>query len=118
MTEHWVHLVERVHSTLQLGGRHTHLFGDRPHGGSIVRKELMQRRVQQTHGDRKSLHGGEDSGEILALVREQFLEGLASIGFGLGQDHLSHRHDAIAFKEHVFGPGQTDALGTEISGTL
>ena len=31
---------------------------------------------------------------------------------------FADRHDAIAFKEHVLGPGQTDAFGTELDGFL
>jgi glycerol kinase len=32
----------------------------------------------------------------------------------VGQDHLAHRGDAVALKEHVLGAAQADALGAEV----
>jgi len=106
----------------------------------------MQRRVQQTHRHGQARHRGEDAFEIAALERQQllqsafelvldlgvlFLDGLPGrVVFGGGkllqigriiigrQDHLPHRPDAVAFKEHVLGARQTDALGAEIPGPL
>ena len=45
---------------------------------------------------------------------------LASAAFAvldvLGEDHLAHRVDAVAFEEHVLGAAQADADGAERDG--
>jgi hypothetical protein len=46
-------------------------------------------------------------GRILARPRAGLLV--------VGQDHLAHRHDAIAFEEHVLGAAEPDALGAELA---
>ena len=33
--------------------------------------------------------------------------------FGIGKNHLAHRVDAIAFKEHVLGAAEADAIRSE-----
>ena len=33
----------------------------------------------------------------------------------VGQDHLAHRHDAVALEEHVLGAAEPDALGAELA---
>jgi hypothetical protein len=63
-----------------------------------------------------ALEFGEDADEILALVGEEFGERLFAIVGLLGQDHLAHGIDAIAFEEHVFGAAEADAGGAEGDG--
>ena len=35
--------------------------------------------------------------------------------FGIGQDHLAHRDDAVGVEEHVLGAAKPDAFGAEFA---
>ena len=84
----------------------------------LVRQELVQRRIEQANRDRQAVHRLEDADEILALMRQQVLQGDAAFLFVLRQDHRPHVLDAVAFEEHVLGAAQADALGAELAGPL
>ena len=73
----------------------------------------MQRRVEQADRDRQAGHDLEQIGEVLPLHRQQLGERGAPAFFGLGEDHLAHRDDALALEEHVLGAAQADAFGAE-----
>ena len=47
------------------------------------------------------------------MVREQFLDGFAAVGFVVGEDHFAHCVDAVALEEHVLGAAQSDACRAE-----
>ena len=79
---------------------------------------FVQRRVEQTDRDGQAFHGLENTDEILALNRQQFLQGLAAIRFILRDNHLAHRLDTLAAKEHVLCPAKSDALGSEVARPL
>ena len=51
----------------------------------------------------------EDAQEVLALVRQQLRERFLARVHVVGQDHLAHGVDAVAFEEHVLGAGEADA---------
>jgi len=73
----------------------------------------VQRRVEEANRRRESLQRLEDAEEVAALIREELGEGgLAGVD-GVGEDHLAHGVDAVAFEEHVLGAGQADAGGAE-----
>jgi hypothetical protein len=79
----------------------------------------VQRRIEQANRHRQPLHRGEDADEVLALVRQQLrAPSRVFAGGGVGQDHLAHRADAIAFEEHVLGAAEADALGAELARPL
>jgi hypothetical protein len=52
---------------------------------------------------RPSSQLGEDAGEVLALVGEEFRQGFLTAFEGGGEDHLAHGIYAVAFEEHVLG---------------
>jgi len=73
----------------------------------------VERGIQEADGHRVALEGAEDAGEIIPLVGEDLGEGdLAGLD-GLGEDHLAHGVDAVAFEEHVLGAAEADAAGAE-----
>ena len=69
----------------------------------VVRQELVQRRIEEADGRREAFQRLEDADEVLALIRQQLGERLFARLERLGEDHLAHRVDAIAFEEHVLG---------------
>ena len=73
----------------------------------------MERRVEQADGGGQAFQLGEDAGEVLALVGEEFGEGCLTAFEGSGEDHLAHGVDAVALEEHVLRAGESDAGGTE-----
>ena len=96
---------------LRLGAKRLRDFGNL---GLAMRQEFMQRRVEQTDGDRQPLHDLEQLGEVAALHRQDLGERRAARLLRIGEDHLAHREDAVGIEEHVFGAAQSDALGAEL----
>ncbi len=113
VAQHGVELVQGLDLGLDLLDGDAHGLGHFLLAGFIVRQELVQRRVQEADGRRAAIQGLEDADEVLALERQQLGQGLFAAGDVIGQDHLAHRDDAVAFEEHVLGAGQADALGAE-----
>ena len=115
MTEHRVGLAQRFHDVRQF------LPGDVQSAGqqlgllSAVRQELVQRRVEQPDGHRKTIHGLEDPLEVGPLHGKQLVERAAAPGLIVRHDHLAHRRDALTLEEHVLRAAQADALGAEAS---
>ena len=73
------------------------------HLGVRVGQELVQRRIEQADRHRQARHDGEELPEVLALDRQQLVERRAAAGLVVREDHLAHRHDAVALEEHVLG---------------
>ena len=83
-----------------------------------VRQEFVERGVEQADRDGEPGHDAEEVGEVLALEREELVEGgFAARGVGR-HDHLADGADALGIEEHVFGAGQADAFGAELTGGL
>src|SRR5437867_3374931 len=66
-----------------------------------IRQELVQWRIERPDHDRIAVHGFEQAGEIRALHREQFREGLPAGLLIARQNHRLHVRDAIGGEEHV-----------------
>ena len=109
MAQHRVELVQLVHALGNFVGANAGLIGQRRLLRVVVRQEFMQRRIEEPNGGRQPLEFGEHAQEVLTLVREKFIERSLSIFGFVGQDHLAHGIDTIAFKKHVLGSAQPDA---------
>ncbi len=116
--KHRVGFVQGGHARLHDRGLDLEVLCDLGLSLGVVGQELVQRWVQQTHGDGQALHGFEDAFEVFTLVGQQLFEGGFAVGLILRQDHFPHRGDAITFEEHVLGAAEADAFGTEFAGTL
>ena len=79
------------------------------------RQELVQRRVEQTDGDRQPRHRLEDRFEVPLLHREQPVERLAASVLAVGEDHLAHDREPVLGHEHVLGPAEADPLRPELA---
>ena len=92
--------------------------------GTLVRDELVQRRVNQSDGDREAIHGFEDADEIAALERKQFVQGLDASLPVVGEDHFLDGALALVAplrlleigEEHVFRAAEANALCPELDG--
>src|SRR2546423_10474893 len=73
----------------------------------------MQRRIQQTNGDRKAGHLAEDADEVATLQRQKFFEGLLSGADAIGKNHLAHGSQTLIAKEHVLSAAQADAFSAK-----
>ena len=73
----------------------------------------MQRGIQRADHDRKSVHRLKQTGEILALHRQQFQQRLLTRLLVACQDHRLHVRNAVLGEEHVLGAAQADAFGAE-----
>ena len=116
VAEHGVELFERVNLGLHFFEGDAHLFGHNLLSGGLVRYELVQRGIEEADGHSIAVHGLEDAFKVAALHGEELGEGCAT-AFNVGsEDHLAHGLDAVAFKEHVLGAAEADALGAEFAG--
>ena len=80
---------------------------DRPAAPCVVRQEFVQRRIEETDRGRVAFQRLEDADEIFALIGQAASPGafLRSVDV-VGEDHLAHGVDAVAFEEHVLGAGR------------
>jgi len=108
--EHGVELVEFVHAGHDLLDGDADLLGEVELLLLAVGEELVERRVEEADGGGEAVEGFEDAKEVLALVGQELGEGSFAGGLGLGENHLAHGVDAVAFEEHVFGAGEADAF--------
>jgi len=63
----------------------------------------VQRRIEQTDGDRQPLHDVKNLDEVFLLHRLDFGERFAAAFLGISHDHLAHRSDALGIEEHMLG---------------
>ena len=68
-----------------------------------MREELVQRRVEEADGGREAFERLEDADEVFLLVGQQLGERLLPVLDVVGENHLAHGVDAVAFEEHVLG---------------
>ena len=118
VAQHGVELMERFDLCLDFAHRHLHLPCHLLLVFFFMRNKFMEGRIKEADGDAESLHRLEDAVEIFPLHREELGQGLLSAGQIIGEDHLAHGLDPVAFKEHVLGAAEADALGAEIAGHL
>ena len=118
VAEHGIGLVQFLRPALQLGGVEALRDRQRIDLGVGVGDELVQRRVEQAHGDRQAGHDGEQFNEIGLLERRDLRQRQTAAGLVIGQDHLAHGGDAGVVEEHVLGPAQADTLGPEATSRL
>ncbi len=111
--EHWVELVEFVDAVDNLVDRDAELLREVGLLFLRMRKEFVERGIEETNGRRETLQLFEDAEEVVALVREQLLKRVFAHLERIREDHFAHRVDAVAFEEHVFGTGETNTGGTE-----
>ena len=78
-----------------------------------LRQKFVQRRIEQTNGDRIARHLAIEPDEILFLQRQELIEKLFSLLFGPRQDHLLHNRDAILGEEHMLRPTESNPFRTE-----
>ena len=65
--------------------------------------EFVQGGIEQTYRYAKSVHRFEDTLEVAALHRQEFVKSMTATVFVFGKNHFSHGFDACAFEEHMFG---------------
>ncbi|SCH11507.1 Uncharacterised protein [uncultured Bacteroides sp.] len=118
VTQHRVVLAEVVHTLADVFHSHAHGLGHFFLPLQVVRHELMQRRVEQTHVDRQSVHGLENFLEVGFLIRQQLVEGFLAAFHILGQNHFAHSDNLFVVEEHVFRTAESDTYGTETAGIL
>ena len=115
MAQHGVELLELGHPGAQLVGVGAHLLG---HLFDLViglRQELMKRRVEQADRDGQTRHDLEQLDEVVPLHRQDLGKSCAAGLHLVGDDHFSHRHDALGIEEHVFGAAQADPFRAEVA---
>ena len=78
MAQHGIRFVQLFHSARNRLTRSPNSFASSSCFSRIVRNELVQRRIDQPDGDRKSVHRFEDADEIAPLERQQLVERFAA----------------------------------------
>ena len=115
--EHRVELVPGPRRVVEVA-----LLGGEPGGGLLdrelldVREELVERRIEQPHGDGQPVHRFEDLLEVGLLHDAQLLERGHFFLRRVGEDHAAHDRQPVLAEEHVLGPAEADAFGAELTG--
>ena len=81
----------------------------------LIRKELVQRRVEQPDRHREAGHCLEDPFEVGPLHRQQPVERGAAAPLLLGHDHLLHDGEPVLRHEHVLRAAEADPLRAELA---
>ena len=115
VTEHRIGFMQLRDAALDLLEAEAHLLRQLALLLVVVRNKLVQRRIEQAHGDGQPVHRGEDADEVGALERQQLRKRLFARLSGLGEDHLANRSGALAAEEHVLGAAESDADGAELT---
>src|SRR5215467_4666050 len=76
----------------------------------------MERRIEETDRSGAPSELSKHSDEVFPLIRKNFRERLLTVFLSVGKNHFTHRVNAIAFKEHMFGTAKSDATGPERDG--
>ena len=92
--------------------------GEFHHQFLALRQKLVQRRIEQSDGHRQAIHFAEQAFEIRPLKREQRVQMLAALGFGIRENHLLNVRQPVLGKEHVLGSAKSDAFRAELSCNL
>ena len=79
-------------------------------------QELVHGRVKQPYRDRVRRDDAEHFLEILALHRQQLVQGGLALLQGAGHDHLDHHRQPLAGVEHALRAAQADAPGAVLDG--
>src|SRR5215475_4655364 len=78
----------------------------------------MQWRIEEANRHRQTIHNAKDGLKIAFLHSQNLLQRFASLALRFRHDHLAHGHNAVLGKEHVLGPAQSNAFGTELPSNL
>ena len=78
----------------------------------MLREELVQRRIQQANRHRPIAHRPEQRGEVVPLERQQLRQGLRAGFFRFRENHFANLFQMA--EEHVLGPAQPHALGSQV----
>ena len=113
VTHHGVELVQTGDDGFDGVDGHIHILGKRLDVGLFGGHELMERRVEEADGDGSALEGFVKRFEVALLHGQKFGKRLFALLDGVGDYHLTHRHDSVGLEEHMFGAAQTDAFRAE-----
>ena len=94
---------------------HTHIIGKRLDVGFFRGDELVERRIQEADGDGSALKSLIKSLEVALLHGQELGESFLSLLDGVGDDHLTHRHDPVGLEEHMLGAAEADAFRAELA---
>ena len=110
MTHHGVELMERINHSLDV--LHALALGVSQllHVLILSGNELMQRRIQETNGNRVAFQSLVKLLKVTLLLRKNLLQSCLSLLQSLCTDHLAECINTIALKEHVLGTAKTDTL--------
>ena len=100
-TEHGIELVKLLHALGDLVDRNAHFFREQVLRSVVVRQELVEGRVEEPDGGRETVQGFENAHEVALLVGQQLGERLLPIVEVVGENHLAHGVDAIAFEREL-----------------
>ena len=115
-SKHRIELMEFVHATLDVLDRNANLVRKILLLILGVRQELMKRWIEQANACRTTFKRAQDAIKVRALIRQQLRKRTLTAWRVLAKNHLAHRINAVAFKEHVLRTAQTNAFRTKRHG--
>ena len=112
-TEHRIDFAQIAKAAADFIGRHAYGLGKFVDLRRRLRQEFMQGGIEQADRHRQPGHDLEQFDEIAALHRQQLCERRLPAGEIIGEDHLAHGGQPVAFEKHMLGAAKTDAVRAE-----
>ena len=121
VSHHRVDLMEGFTSLLDVHFRDAEFLGKFLAFLRSLRHKLVERRVEETEGDRLAVHYLHCALHRCLDERLEFCEGCTPFIVGLGQNHLAElckRNFRVLAVEHVLDTEESDAFGSEAEGAF
>ena len=116
--EHRVELVQVGDREPQLFHRNDHFLGKFFDILFLCGQEFVQRRIQQTDGNRQLAHRLIYALEVFLLHGQQLIQRTHALIDCFGNDHFAHSRNSVLIKEHMLRAAKTDAFRAKTDGLL
>jgi len=116
MAQHGIGFMQAGHFGVELLKGDSHLIRQLLNIAFIMGQELVQRWVQGSDSHRPTAHDAEEALKVLLLHGQEGSQRPLPTLMILGENHLPHGVDAVAFKKHMLRSGQPDSFRTKGNG--
>ena len=118
MTHHRVELVQRSDDCLDLLNGLALSVSQLLDVLFFSRNEFVERRIQETDGNRAAFQCFVQSFKVALLHRFDLCQSSLSLFYGVRADHFTECCDSVSLEEHVLGTAQTDTFCTQLTSLL
>ena len=118
MTHHRVELVQRSDDCLDLLNGLALSVSQLLDVLFFSRNEFVERRIQETDGNRAAFQCFVQSFKVALLHRFDLCQSSLSLFYGVRADHFTECCDSVSLEEHMLGTAQTDTFSAQLTSLL